>query len=42
MLTVMVVCKNWPHVFLVINEYNDFVDCRKLVFKYLRKYLNTI
>jgi len=22
-MTVMVVCKNWPHVFLVIIEYND-------------------
>ena len=22
-MTVMVICKNWPHVFLVINEYND-------------------
>jgi len=22
-MTVMVVCKNWPHLFLVINENND-------------------
>jgi len=43
-MAVMVVCKNWPHVFLVINEYNDLwtaeiagVQVFKKVFKY---YLN--